>query len=310
MVYIIDPQTVSQSLRQEIRQSLLQAGIELKIAGLICPGAGRPAEVYAQYAEKACLEVGIKFQTHRVPPQDMKRAILAMNEDDSVHGIFVFYPVYGDAGEHVIPSEMGTDADLRAAVTPLKDIEGMSSFWLRKLYANERFLQPGTPYKAILPCTPLAIMKLLSATSLYQIGDSLPLAGLKASVFNRSEVVGRPLAHMLANDGAEVYSFDEAGCQKVLTGSVEEVSTTRAEALAQSDIIITGVPNVKFPLIEGHEIIESAHCINFSSIKNFAESAKQKCAVYVPRVGPMTVTMVMRNTLRLGSFQLNDAAIT
>jgi methylenetetrahydrofolate dehydrogenase (NADP+)/methenyltetrahydrofolate cyclohydrolase len=108
---------------------------------------------------------------------------------------------------------------------------------------------------------------------------------------------------MLANDGAEVYSFDEAGCQRVVMGSVMNASTTRAEALSQSDIVITGVPDAKFPLIEGQEIKESAHCINFSSVKNFAESAKQKCAVYIPRVGPMTVTMVMRNTLRLGFYQ-------
>jgi len=59
---------------------------------------------------------------------------------------------------------------------------------------------------ALLPCTPLAVLKLLDAAGASRPGSPRPLAGVRACVFNRSEVVGRPLASMMANDGAEVVS--------------------------------------------------------------------------------------------------------
>ena len=124
------------------------------------------------------------------------------------------------------------------------------------------------------------------------------------TIFNRSEVVGRPLANMLANDGARVFSFDVDGLEifsAAASGAhrVVEANVTRREALRQSDIVITGVPSRDFPLVKASEIKPGAFCLNFSTLKNFEETIVDVAGTFVPRVGPMTVTMALRNTLRL-----------
>jgi len=124
-------------------------------------------------------------------------------------------------------------------------------------------------------------------------------------VFNRSEVVGRPLASMLANDGASVTSFDIDGPQLFVPGhgdaphSVQETDVDRATALAAADIVITGVPSRSFQRIAASEIADNAICVNFSTFANFEPDVREKASAFVPRVGPMTVTMALRNTLRL-----------
>jgi methylenetetrahydrofolate dehydrogenase (NADP+)/methenyltetrahydrofolate cyclohydrolase len=110
---------------------------------------------------------------------------------------------------------------------------------------------------------------------------------------------------MMANDGAEVWSFDVDGVRLFRAGphgrahEVTETSHDRAAALAEADIVVTGVPSRDFPLIRASEIREGAVCLNFSTLRNFDEDVIEKASVFVPRVGPMTVTMALRNTLRL-----------
>ena len=231
------------------------------------------------------------------PPRDAEAAILIEAEtlDPRVHGILIYYPVFGTE----------QDGYLRDLVEPGKDVEGLHTFWARCLYSNQRFLDEAKTKKAILPCTPLAILKLLDEAGTSRVGRSRPLAGVRAVVFNRSEVVGRPLASMMANDGAEVVSFDVDGPELFVPGkedgahSVEETSVDRREALARADVVITGVPSRSFPLVRAEEIRDGAVCVNFSTLKNFEDDVVGKAGVFVPRVGPMTVTMVLRNATRL-----------
>jgi methylenetetrahydrofolate dehydrogenase (NADP+)/methenyltetrahydrofolate cyclohydrolase len=68
---------------------------------------------------------------------------------------------------------------------------------------------------------------------------------------------------------------------------------------AAADIVITGVPSRSFPLVAAREIKAGAVCLNFSTLKNFDPDIVDKASVWIPRVGPMTVTMALRNTLRL-----------
>jgi methylenetetrahydrofolate dehydrogenase (NADP+)/methenyltetrahydrofolate cyclohydrolase len=175
------------------------------------------------------------------------------------------------------------------------------------LYENRRFVDGAKTRKAILPCTPLAIVKLIEAAGFFH-ASGRPLEGRTVTVFNRSEVVGRPLASMLAHDGAHVYSFDVDGpllfepppaSDADAAHSLTETSVTRREALAQSDIVITGVPSKTFELVHGAELRPGALCINFSTYKNFSDDIEGKAACFIPRVGPMTVLMVIRNALRL-----------
>lgn len=287
MTKIIDPGEVAKNFREEIRHSIKELGKPLRLAGFLSTESS-PSVTYANYTKIGCDDVGIEFTVHQENKMQLERRIDQANEDPSIHGIIVYYPIFGT--EH--------DRYIRDLVDHRKDIEGMNSFWVRNLYHNQRYIDQDKSRKAILPCTPLAVVKLLSVSGFTQPGES-PLAGKKITVFNRSEVVGRPLASMLANDGAEVYSFDIDGSQLFKKGLIEEIGITRKDALAKSDIIITGVPSRDFPLVSAKEINQGSLCINFSTFKNFSDDIIGKAGVFVPRVGPMTVAMALRNTLRL-----------
>jgi methylenetetrahydrofolate dehydrogenase (NADP+) / methenyltetrahydrofolate cyclohydrolase len=291
---VLDPAEIARSFRAEIRSDVANLGEPLVLVGFLSAEHG-PSKTYADYTRKGCDDVGVRFDLRQTGRLEMEDAIIEANGDPRVHGIIVYYPVFGT--EH--------DTYLRDLVEPSKDVEGLHSFWARCLYTNRRFIDGAGRKKAILPCTPLAILKLLEAAGAFAAAPH-PLAGKRVTIFNRSEVVGRPLASMMANDGAEVTSFDIDGAQAFsprfghTTGHVvRESRVDRASALASADIIITGVPSRDFELVRRDEIKQGAICLNFSTAKNFSDDVVEKAAVFIPRVGPMTVTMALRNTLRL-----------
>jgi methylenetetrahydrofolate dehydrogenase (NADP+)/methenyltetrahydrofolate cyclohydrolase len=294
MPNLLDPAVVAARFRDQIRAEVAALGDPLTLVGFLSTEHG-PSATYAEYTRKGCEDVGVRFDLRHVRRLDVEDAILAANVDPRVHGILIYYPVFGTQ----------QDTYLRDLVDAAKDVEGLHSFWARCLYANRRFLDDAKTKKAILPCTPLAILKLLDAAGASRLGDVRPFAGKHACVFNRSEVVGRPLASMLANDGAEVVSFDVDGPQLFSPAReehahrVEETAIDRRAALARADIVITGVPSREFPLVRAEEIKAGAVCLNFSTMKNFADDVPAKASTFCPRVGPMTVTMALRNTVRL-----------
>lgn len=260
-----------------------------RILGILSPEAGDAASmVYARTLQKACLDIGLDLGLVRNRLADIKARIERANEDPSIHGIFVFYPIFGD----------GRDGELKELINPIKDIEGLSSYWSQKLYANERYIDKDKKKKAILPCTSLGILKILAYVDNLDELAGKTFTGRRITIFNRSDVVGGPLAYMLKNDGATVYSFDING-GLIMRKSGGEVPISREEALSKSDIIITGVPSRAFEKIRGEEIRENATCLNFSFVQNFENCAKEKAGIYVPRVGAMTIAMCVRNAIRL-----------
>jgi methylenetetrahydrofolate dehydrogenase (NADP+)/methenyltetrahydrofolate cyclohydrolase len=104
---------------------------------------------------------------------------------------------------------------------------------------------------------------------------------------------------MLHHDGARVFSFDALGPIELGANGPQETGISRSEALSLSDLVVTGVPSRDFALIEGPDIKPGAVCLNFSTYRNFADDIMNYAALLVPRVGPMTVTMALRNTFRL-----------
>ena len=185
------------------------------------------------------------------------------------------------------------------------------------MYHNIRWLDEAQTRKAILPCTPLAVIKvtfwariITDKQILEHLGaynTVLPygnrLYGRTITVVNRSEIVGRPLAALLANDGAKVYSIDITGVQQYHRGAgikmrkheVKDTNLKLEDVAPQSDIIITGVPSgsYKFP---SELIKEGAICINFSSDKNFDNAGvKERAGIYVPAIGKVTIAMLLRN---------------
>ncbi|GAA5910633.1 methylenetetrahydrofolate dehydrogenase (NAD(+)) [Sporobolomyces salmoneus] len=307
-------------------------------------------------------EVGIngKAEGETAEQGEVEEAILEANEDDKVNGIMVYYPIFG-------PRQ---DGYLQQAVSPLKDVEGLNFTWLFSLYHNIRFLDPRklalaaqvltpspsalpsaplptqstsqpTPsssaepappglVKAILPCTPLAIVKTLEHCQVYN-----PLRpygsrayGRTVTVINRSEVVGRPLAALLANDGARVFSVDLDGVQefnrrKPAEGTEEKSSfhpyhtvkkteMSLEECLKASDVVIGGVPSKAYK-IPTAQLKEGVVAINFSESKNFEADVKDKASIYCPGIGKATIVLLQRNLLRLRDYQVqlrNGASAT
>lgn len=175
------------------------------------------------------------------------------------------------------------------------------------MYHNARYLDPPTNLrKSILPCTPLGILKILEHVHIYNpiLAEGNRLYGKTITVINRSEVIGRPLAALLANDGANVFSVDVTGTQLYTRGQgiknhrhqVEDKKDYGLkEVLPVSDVIISGVP-VESYKVPTELIRDGAVCINFSAYRNFdGPAVKEKASIYIPSVGKVTVACLLRN---------------
>lgn len=216
----------------------------------------------------------------------------------SVNGILVYYPVFGATQDRYIQQLVALD----------KDVEGLAHRYVFNLYQNIRFLDPAKTLKSILPCTPLAAVKVLEHLGVYN--TILPygnrLHGRTITVINRSEVVGRPLAALLANDGATVYSVDITDVQLFTRGTglkrshhivQEKPGWELKDCLPLSDVVISGVPGEKFK-VPTELIRDGAVCVNFSSERNFDGAAvKEKASIYVPAIGKVTIAVLLRNQL-------------
>ncbi|PWN47089.1 NAD(P)-binding protein [Violaceomyces palustris] len=288
---------------------------------------------------------------------DVEDLIIAANSDESVHGIMVYYPIFHGR----------QDTYLQQIVDPRKDVEGLHFSYCWNMYHNVRWVAPsqlgGAPgttrevpslesnpsvlesaevvppgfAKSILPCTPLAMVKCLEAIGVYD--RSLPygdrLFGKTIAVINRSEVVGRPLAALLSNDGAKVFSIDIDNIQefdkraekddhtnggrarseavksahKKNTASrlrphhvVRHCSMSAEECIRKADVVIAGVPSASYK-IPTDWIKPGATCVNFSSEKNFEKDVRTKASMYLPAIGKTTIAMLQRNLLRLVEYR-------
>jgi len=132
------------------------------------------------------------------------------------------------------------------------------------------------------------------------------LHGKIITIVNRSEVVGRPLAALLANDGAKVYSVDISSVYEFHRGpglkltrhQVSETQLKIQDVLPLSDVVITAVPSQNFA-IQTSELKDGVIAINVSTFKNFSPDIKEKASIFVPSVGKVTIAMLQRNLLRL-----------
>jgi methylenetetrahydrofolate dehydrogenase (NADP+)/methenyltetrahydrofolate cyclohydrolase len=293
---LIDAAEVAAPFRAQTRQTVARLGLELRIVGVLTQTEG-PAHTYAQYARSAAEETGIAMDLRQTAPDRVDAAIRDANADPDIDGVFLYYPLV----------DQREDRWLRELVDPRKDIEGMHSFWSRLLYENRRYVDEAGSLRAILPCTPLGILKLLERAGLRTPVrmHRAPLEGVVACVINRSDIVGRPLSAMLANDGATVFSLDLNGAvvfEPAIGRHAHVVRDTehdRAAALREADVVITGVPSRAFTLVTGEEIKPGAICVNFSQFRNFDDSVLDVASAFIPRVGPMTVAMATRNLVRL-----------
>lgn len=210
---------------------------------------------------------GFLYTLKDVPKDTVEETLIAANSDATIDGIIVYYPIFGNR----------QDQYLQQIVDLSKDVEGLSHRYVFNMYQNIRFLDDAQMQKSILPCTPLAVIKILEYLHVYN--TVLPygnrLFGHTICVVNRSEVVGRPLAALLANDGARVYSVDITGVQEFSRGEgikrrkhdvVDKEGWRLEDCIGLCDVVVTGVPSEKFK-IPSHLLREGAVCVNFSTDK-------------------------------------------
>ena len=301
---LIDAAEVAEPFRDETRAGVARLDRALRVVGLLTQTQG-PANTYATYARRGAEDAGITMDIWEPELDGVEAAIREANADAAIDGIFLYYPL----------TDPVEDRWLRELVDPRKDVEGMHSFWSRLLYENRRYVDDDSSLRAILPCTPLGILKLLDAAGLRaRAGQGrAPLDGVVACVINRSEIVGRPLSAMLANDGATVISLDLAGAVvfEPAIGRhshvVRDSDHDREQALREADVVITGVPSRDFPLVRAEEIKPGAICLNFSEFRNFDDSVLDVASAFIPRVGPMTVAMATRNLVRLAELRRSQS---
>lgn len=276
---------IAASFREQIRAEVNALPKKIRLVGFLSTDQSASL-TYSQYTANGCTDVGIEFDLVRAQPDKLADLIRKANTDKGVNGILVYYPIFSNE----------KDKEFREIVTPEKDVEGLNKFWFTKLYKNDRFCDETKTKKAILPCTPLAILKLIEAA--YEHKQNC-FKDKVVTIFNRSEVVGAPLAYMIANDGATVYSFDINDTLLIQKGSKQLTNISREEALKASNVIISGVPNPKFKPIATNEINADTICVNFAELKNFDANVKDKVECFIPRIGAVTVAMLLRNTVRL-----------
>lgn len=264
---------------------------------------GDPASrKYAEWTAKAFVSDKLRFELREVQEGNLEEELEKANVDPDVHGIMIYYPVFGQR-----PSFHGGSHDdyLRDTVSPYKDAEGLCHYYRRSLYKNQRYVDAQQTMKCVLPCTPLAVVKTLEHLKVYDshLPSGQRMTGKTAVVINRSEVVGRPVAAMLANDGAKVWSVDIDSVYLFTRGRVlvPDEEATAESAVRQSDIVIMGVPSDKYKL-DPSWIKEGAVVINVASHKNIDEKLLLETrpgVKYMGQIGKVTVAMLERNLLRL-----------
>ncbi len=249
---------------------------------------------------------GFNFDLRKVDKEALEEAVVQANNDDSVDGILVYYPIWRNNQQQ--------DRYIQETVALSKDVEGLCHTHLFNMYHNVRFLDPpANQKKSILPCTPLAIVKALEHVQIYNpiLAYGNRLFGKTITVINRSEVNGRPLAALLANDGATVYSVDITGVQVFTRGSGIRAPRHQVhdkegwglkDVLPLSDVVIAGVPSEAYK-VPTDLIRDGAACINFSSYRNFDGPAiKEKASIYVPSTGKVTIAVLLRNLVVCAPF--------
>lgn len=235
-------------------------------------------------------------------PIDVEAALNEANNDPKVHGIIVYYPIFGQ-----VESFSGSSQDdyLRDSISYKCDVEGLCHLYRTNLYRNVRYLDyPNNEQKCVLPCTALSVVKILeTCPGCYDKSKPLGrhMENKVVTVINRSEIVGRPLAAMLANDGADVYSVDINSIYLFRGGKLHKVEDESVEScIRKSNVVITGVPTKSYRL-PTEWIQPNTTVVNVASFKNVDEDELLKIdgVTYVPMVGKVTVAMLERNLMRL-----------
>ena len=275
----IDGNNIAQTVKDRVKK----ATSELKIEGInpclatILIGSNPASATYVKNKHKACEEVGIITKDHKldenVTQQELNRIIDELNADVSVHGILVQLPLPKHLNEFATTSR----------ISPIKDVDGLTPYNAGLLAMKKA---------ALVACTPSGVMEMFEH-------HDIELEGKNVVLINRSNLVGKPLYHLLLEKNATVITCHSR--------------TKNIEKFCQAaDIIITAVGDrTKFiltPEMIKEESIVIDVAISRSENKLVGDCDYEKIiekasfATPVPGgVGPMTVAMLLKNTITAAS---------
>lgn len=275
----IDGHAVANYVKERVRKAadVLKSEGVIPCLATVLVGENPASATYVKTKQNACTDVGITTKDHKLPDsfsqQEMNSLVDLLNNDNTVHGILIQLP---------LPKQLD-EFSTTSRISPLKDVDGLTPY-------NAGLLSTG---RAILkPCTPSGIMEMLDY---YKID----LTGKNAVVINRSNLVGKPLYHMLLEKNATVTTCHSK-------------TKNLKEHCQKADIIITAIGDrTKFVLTadmikDGAIVIDVGISRNNGKLVGDADYdeviKKASYATPVPGgVGPMTVAMLLKNTVTAAS---------
>jgi methylenetetrahydrofolate dehydrogenase (NADP+)/methenyltetrahydrofolate cyclohydrolase len=275
----IDGILVANSVKERVRaavQELKKEKIEPCLATILV-GDDSASASYVTSKQKDCAEVDIVTKDHRLPQsfsqQEMNSLLDLLNKDDTVHGILVQLP---------LPQHLDEFSTL-AKISPIKDVDGLTPYNMGLLSSGRAILKP---------CTPSGIMELLD---FYQIN----ISGKNVAIINRSNLVGKPLYHLMLEKNATVTTCHSK------TKNLKEICL-------DADVIVTAVGDRSRFVLTADMIKEGAVVIDVGTNREDGklvgdadyENVIKKSSYTTPvpgGVGPMTRAMLLKNTVTAAS---------
>jgi len=273
---IIDGRAIAKRLREEVAEeikALKEKGSGVPKLVVVLAGDDPASQVYVRNKEKACAEVGLLSEVRRIPSTVKEKELIdivrQLNKDKAIQGILVQLPLPSGISELAVLNE----------ISPEKDVDGLHPMNMGKLLKGENPL--------FIPCTPQGIIELVLSTG-------IEIKGKEAVVVGRSNIVGKPVALLLLQNHATVTICHSR------TRDLGEV-TRRAEIL----VVAVGSPGI----VRGDMVRKDAVVIDVGSNRvgeklvgdvDF-DSAKEAAGYITPvpgGVGPMTIAMLLKNTLK------------
>ena len=276
MYTLLDGKAVSAKLRGKIKENVEKyknnSGKDIGLA-VVMVGENPASAIYVRNKIKACEEVGIKSFSYYLPEKasqnDVERLVLSLVEDNAINGILVQLP---------LPEHINAEKVL-GLIPAKKDVDGFSAENTGKLCLGE---------ECLVACTPHGVMKILEEYG-------VEVKGKRAVVVGRSNIVGKPMAMLLLNADATV-----TVCHSKTKNLQEECQN--------ADILVAAIGKPKFITCEmvkdGAVVVD----VGMNRDENGKlcgdvdfDKVKDKCSYITPvpgGVGPMTITMLMFNTLQ------------
>ncbi|MBM4005592.1 MAG: bifunctional methylenetetrahydrofolate dehydrogenase/methenyltetrahydrofolate cyclohydrolase FolD [Planctomycetes bacterium] len=280
----LDGKAIAQQIQSELREKVSEFALEqgfIPALAAILVGDDPASQVYVRNKQLACERVGIASQLHRLAADASEEQLLelvgSLNRQHDVHGILVQLP---------LPKSIQTTRILDA-VHPFKDVDAFHP-------ENVGLLSQGRP--RFLPCTPHGVLQVLHR-------ERIPVAGKHVVIVGRSDIVGKPLAMLLQAKDSPLGSEMANATVTVCHSQTRDLS----EQTRQADILIAAIGRARF--ITGDMVRQDAVVVDVGINRTEqglagdvdAESVSQVASAITPvpgGIGPLTVTMLLANTLR------------